>query len=108
MLHAYISALFTWVWSSRIFFSVQVMDESVISFSLSSTMTPFYGQVRVVWAVPPNGVHLSFLGGTNNISDTLSVGNSRKALFISTHVPLTEVIYALTVKDANNIFWSIL
>lgn len=67
----------------------------MISFSLPSTMTPFYGQVRVVWAVPPTGAHLSFLGGTNNISDTLSVGNLRKALFISTHFLLTEVIYAL-------------
>lgn len=103
------SALFTWVWSSRIFFSVNVMDESVIAFRLSSTVTLFfYGQVRVIWPLAPKGVHLSFLGGTNNLSDTLSVGNSRKALFISTHFLLTEVIDAPQVKEANNIFWSML
>lgn len=43
ILHANISALFM----SRVFFSMEVMDESVISFSLSSTVTLFYGQVRV-------------------------------------------------------------
>lgn len=107
ILHEYISVLFTWVWGSRIFFSVKVMDESVISLVFPPLWSFFYGQVRVIWPVPPN-VHLSFLGGTNNLSDTLSVGNSRKALFISTHFLLTEVIDAPQVKEANNIFWSIL
>lgn len=58
----------------------------------------------MIWPLAPKGVHLSFLGGTNNLSDTLSVGNSRKALFISTHFLLTEVIDAPQVKEANNIF----
>ena len=45
----------------------------------------------LLWAGKGDGICFSFLGGINNHSDTLSVGNSRKALFISTHFLCMEV-----------------